>query len=322
MDTHHRTLVTRFLTASCLCIVIFRGPAESARAGQLTVQATVQGTDQPWNFTPGGLNTNFQYGINDGTGPLVLSAADGFNFAQGGSFTITYIGPRLGPLAVLLRTKALFGGYSMKSADVGSTSSSQLRAIRDWKNHQAWVEFQSKYDPLLRSQCQSFRLDGQTTDEICQLTWIEVARRIASFVYDPKKSFRAWLRTVCRNKVWDCFKKAKRDLVLPFEERDEAMRTGPSRSFGEEGPDSDGYRDEDPVIALWRRRAEEVQAAVKARVKPHTWEAFWLLAVRGCDMEETVKMLGISHFSAFKAKERVSRHLRDEGQRRYGPEVE
>jgi hypothetical protein len=91
MDTHHRTLVKRFLIASCLCILIFGGPAESARAGQLTLQATVAGTDQPWNFTPGGLNTNFQYGINDGTGPLVLSAADGFSFAPGGSFTVTYV---------------------------------------------------------------------------------------------------------------------------------------------------------------------------------------------------------------------------------------
>jgi hypothetical protein len=87
-------------------------------------------------------------------------------------------------------------------------------------------------------------------------------------------------------------------------------------------PDSDSGNDQDPVIALWRRRAEEVQAAVKAKVKPHTWEAFWLLAVRGCDMEETVKMLGISHFSAFKAKERVSRQLKDEGRRRYGAELD
>jgi hypothetical protein len=91
VDTHHRTLVTCILSASCFCILNFGGPAESARAGQATLQATVAGTDQPWNFTPGGLNTNFQYGINDGTGPLVLSAADGFNFAPGGSFTVTYI---------------------------------------------------------------------------------------------------------------------------------------------------------------------------------------------------------------------------------------
>ena len=122
----------------------------------------------------------------------------------------------------------------MQSADVGLTRPSELRAIQDWKNHQAWFEFQRKYDPLLRSYCKSLRLDEQTTDEVCQLTWIEVARRIESFVYDPKKSFRAWLRTVCTNRARDYFKKAKRDLVLPFEERDEDVQLGRFGSFEEE----------------------------------------------------------------------------------------
>jgi hypothetical protein len=122
------------------------------------------------------------------------------------------------------------------------------------------------------------------------------------------------------NKARDYFKKAKRDLVLPFEERDGGVRTGQLASFGEGASDSDD--DADSIVALWRRRAEEVQAAVKAKVKPHTWEAFWLLAVRGCDIEETVATLGITHFSAYKARERVLHHLKDEGRRRYGAEYE
>jgi hypothetical protein len=79
------------MATTCLCIPLFGGRTESAEAGQLTLQETVAGTDMPWNFTPGGLNTNFQYGINDGTGPLVPNASDGFSFAPGGSFTVTYI---------------------------------------------------------------------------------------------------------------------------------------------------------------------------------------------------------------------------------------
>jgi RNA polymerase sigma factor (sigma-70 family) len=209
----------------------------------------------------------------------------------------------------------------MQLADVSKTRTSQLRAIRDWKNHRAWVEVKQKYDPLLRSYCKSLRLDGQTADEICQLTWIEVAGRIERFVYDPKKSFRAWLRTVCTNKARDYFKKAKRDLVLAFEERDEGVRTGQLASVGEEAPDSDDY-DADSVVALWRRRAEEVQAAVKAKVKPHTWEAFWLLAIMDLGLDETVAVLGISHFSAYKARERVLLHLQEEGRRRYGTEFQ
>jgi RNA polymerase sigma factor (sigma-70 family) len=210
----------------------------------------------------------------------------------------------------------------MSTADAGSTRPSQLKAIRDWQNHQGWIDFQRRYDPLLRACCASLRLDGPTTDEVCQSTWIEVARRIKSFEYDPKKSFRGWLRTVCANKARDCFRKAKNHLVLPFEERDDAIRAGQFRSWRREAPDFDCDQDEDPIISLWKRRAEEIQTAVKAKVQPQTWDAFWLLRVRDWNLEETVEALGISHASAYKAKERVARQLKDEGRRRYGSSFE
>jgi hypothetical protein len=91
MPAQHTTRLPRILALSGLCLLVLQGPNQSAIAGQITDQVVVAGTDQPWNYTPGGLNTNSQYGINDGTGPLVLSAADGFNFAPGGSFTVTYV---------------------------------------------------------------------------------------------------------------------------------------------------------------------------------------------------------------------------------------
>jgi RNA polymerase sigma factor (sigma-70 family) len=200
----------------------------------------------------------------------------------------------------------------MQLVDVSKTRTSQLRAIRDWSNHLAWVGFQRKYDPLLRDCCKNLRLDEKTAGEICQLTWIEVARRIESFVYDPTKSFRGWLRVVCLNKARDYRKKAKIHAVFPLEERDEPHHAGPFPNISEVVTIDDD-RDEDPAIGLLWRRAEAVQAAVRARVQPQTWEAFWLLAVSDWDLEETVRALGISHASAYKAKQRVMRHLKEEG---------
>jgi hypothetical protein len=69
------------------------GPLGQVDGGHgISVKTTVAGTAQPWNFV-GGVNANFPYGVNDGTAPVVLSAANGFNFAPGGSFTITYVHP-------------------------------------------------------------------------------------------------------------------------------------------------------------------------------------------------------------------------------------
>lgn len=206
----------------------------------------------------------------------------------------------------------------MIAADVGSTSSTQLRAIRDWRNNHAWVDFQRKYDPFLRSCCQTLRLDERTADEVCQLTWIEVARRMKSFVYDPQKSFRGWLYTVCTRKARDYLKKTRNHAVFSLEERDEASLTYTSPSCREASMYGDDGQDENTFLTLWLRRAEEVQAAVRARVQPQTWEAFWLLAVSDWGLEETVQALGISHASAYKAKERVIRRLQEEGRRVYG----
>ena len=61
--------------------------------------------------------------------------------------------------------------------------------------------------------------------------------------------------------------------------------------------------------------AEKVQAAVKAKVKPHTWEAFWLVAVSDWSVERTAQSLGISKVAVYAARDRVARMLCAEGER-------
>jgi hypothetical protein len=68
---------------------IFLSHAQAAST--TTVNVTVAGTAQPWSYTPGGLNTNFQFGINDGGAPLVVNAASGISFAAGGTITVQYL---------------------------------------------------------------------------------------------------------------------------------------------------------------------------------------------------------------------------------------
>jgi uncharacterized protein (TIGR03437 family) len=55
---------------------------------------TVPGTAMPWLYstTPGGLNYTYQYGLDDGTNPVIVSAANGLDFAVGRVLTITYLG--------------------------------------------------------------------------------------------------------------------------------------------------------------------------------------------------------------------------------------
>jgi len=63
----------------------------SGWAGAGTVTVTVGATTGPWDFVAGGLNTAYQYGVHDFTPPTILSAANGFDFTPGGTFTIQYV---------------------------------------------------------------------------------------------------------------------------------------------------------------------------------------------------------------------------------------
>jgi hypothetical protein len=66
------------ITAACLSL----GTSLSANAAIVSVD----GTDMPWNWVDGGLNTAFQFGINDGTGPTAVGVTAGSNI------TITALG--------------------------------------------------------------------------------------------------------------------------------------------------------------------------------------------------------------------------------------
>jgi hypothetical protein len=59
-----------------------------AAADTLTADFTVSGLSGPWEQSA---NPSFGYGVGDNAPPTTITAANGYNFAAGGSFTITYL---------------------------------------------------------------------------------------------------------------------------------------------------------------------------------------------------------------------------------------
>ena len=62
-----------------------------------TANVTVPGNAGPWAYVPGGLNTDFQYGAGNQGAPVIVTASDGFSFAQGSSLTVTYVSGLVSP---------------------------------------------------------------------------------------------------------------------------------------------------------------------------------------------------------------------------------
>ena len=57
--------------------------------------------------------------------------------------------------------------------DADTTNPTLLNRLSDWRDHEAWVDFVTRYDPLIRFSSRRYRLDAESTEELCQRvrTW-------------------------------------------------------------------------------------------------------------------------------------------------------
>src|SRR5262245_18784462 len=162
----------------------------------------------------------------------------------------------------------------------------------------AWAEFVELYTPLLYSW--TTRLGVQPCDaaDLVQDVFVVLLRTLPSFEYDPRKSFRAWLRTVFMNH-W----------------RDRERRAGAaSRRTAEvaldllPGPDQADEIEEAEYRRHLVRRSLEV---MRREFRPSTWQACWEHAVNGRPAGEVARQLGLSVNAVYVARSRVLRRLRE-----------
>jgi RNA polymerase sigma-70 factor (ECF subfamily) len=194
--------------------------------------------------------------------------------------------------------------------NAGTTNPTLLNRLGDWRDHEAWVDFVMRYDPVIRFTSRRYRLDAETTEEVCQRVWIDLARRMRTFRYDPGKKFRGWLRRLCQSRAMDLLRK-KTDHAMKSLVDQPAESLVDDASIGIEVEESASL--DRPALL---RQAEEVQDAVRRRVDERTWQVFWKIAIEGQSVREASEAASISYYAAFAAHKRVGRMLREEGQRR------
>lgn len=189
----------------------------------------------------------------------------------------------------------------------GETTDPRLLVrLGNWADEKAWVEFVRRYDPEIRRLGRLYRFDPDTLEELCQRIWVELARRLQTYRYDPSRRFRSWLRRLCRSRAIDLWR----------QRRAEALRrvgTTPFETLIAADPERDDEADSERPALL--RRAELVQSAVRKRVDERTWRVFWNIAVEGESVRDTAEAAGLSYAAAFAAQKRVRRLLREEASR-------
>jgi RNA polymerase sigma-70 factor, ECF subfamily len=198
-------------------------------------------------------------------------------------------------------------------ADGGTTSPTLLDQVCEWRDHPAWTAFFERYDPLLRSWCGLFALDGDA-DELCQRIWVELMERMRTFRYDPRRGFRNWLWWLFRSRAIDMLRQRRTSPVqslddLPLEELCMVPQDG-------QPGDDEGEDEGMSVPSGLLRQAEEAQVAVRSRVDPETWRAYWMIAIEDRPVRETADSLGKAYAAVYNGYKRVERMLRLEGERR------
>lgn len=192
----------------------------------------------------------------------------------------------------------------MSLDDSPMTRASLLIRIRDGSNAVAWREFMQLYGPVVYGFARKRGLQDADAADLMQDVLRSVSTSIGRLDYDPRQgSFRGWLFTITRNKVFS-FLSARKSR--PQGTGDSAV----NQLLGNHPDQNDGSD-------LWDREYERRLAALAMdRVKPEfqdsTWQAFWLTAVEGLSASEAGNRTDLSVGAVYVAKSRVLARLKSE----------
>ena len=191
------------------------------------------------------------------------------------------------------------------------TSATLLARLRQVPADQAaWVQFTECYGRKVYAWCRRWNLQEADAEDLTQDVLLKLAEKMQTFVYDPAKSFRAWLKTVARHAWSDHWSGRKAVVAAGGSQALELLQTVEAR--------------EDLVRRLEeefdRELLDEAVARVRLRVRPHTWEAFERTALQGQSGAEAARALGMKVATVFVARSKVQKMLQEEMQQLEGPD--
>jgi RNA polymerase sigma-70 factor (ECF subfamily) len=176
----------------------------------------------------------------------------------------------------------------------------------------AWADFARRYGRQIYGWCRRWQLQEADAQDVTQEVLLKLARKMATFAYDPARSFRAWLKTVTHH-AWRDFVEGRRRVVGcgAGDEVLEVLQTVEARDRLADHLDGE----------YTRELLDEAMARVRLRVRPHTWEAFRLLAFEGLSGAEAAGRLGMKVATVFVARSKVQKMVQEEVRRLEGPEA-
>ncbi|MDP6446917.1 MAG: sigma-70 family RNA polymerase sigma factor [Pirellulaceae bacterium] len=189
---------------------------------------------------------------------------------------------------------------------LGSTSRTLLDRARG-DDGDAWDQLTTFYAPLVAFWVRQIGIDESDLPDVVQDVFQSVSTNLRRFRKDqPGQSFRAWLRTIARNKAFDLLRRRKR----------EPRGTGGTEAWrrlhdhaDELEPDELDQPEDEPECERQLILQSALQV-VRKRTEDRTWQAFWRVVVDGRSAAEAAEELQMTQGAVRVAKSRVLQRLR------------
>jgi RNA polymerase sigma factor (sigma-70 family) len=183
-----------------------------------------------------------------------------------------------------------------------ATRASLLGRLHDAAdNADAWAEFVRVYGGHVIRWCRSRGLQEADADDVAQDVLVRFWRQAARFRYDPRQRFRGYLRQIVTSALSDWSARRPGDRPAAATAGLDLLDSQPAR--------------EDLAARIEQAYDTELldlaMREVESRVKPHTWEAFRLLAIEQRSGAEVATLLGIDPGLAYVARRNVQRMIRE-----------
>jgi RNA polymerase sigma factor (sigma-70 family) len=172
----------------------------------------------------------------------------------------------------------------------------------------AWNEFVDRYGPRIVKWSRAWGLQVADIDDVTQSVLTTLLVRLRQFVYDPSRSFRAFLRKVTNDTVCDVI--SARGRMAGASATLESLAGQKSRADL-----ARGLEEEFDLELL-----EKATVIVRDQVDPRTWEAYRLTAEEGLTGAEAAARLGMGAGAVYQAKSSIIRRLHEQVRGlEYGP---
>ncbi|HUY32179.1 MAG TPA: sigma-70 family RNA polymerase sigma factor [Pirellulales bacterium] len=178
-----------------------------------------------------------------------------------------------------------------------STSVSLIERLRDGGAADAWARFVRLYTPILLRWARRWGMQSADATDLAQDVLLLLVQKLPEFKYDPRRSFRAWLFTLARNRWRDACRRRGAEPAAEGLVDDVAA------------PDELGALDEAEFLRQLSRRALRL---MRAEFQPRTWQAAWEHVVVGRPAAEVAAEMGLQVNTVYVSKARVLRRLREE----------